>query len=241
LPINLLNLAAVNPYWGVAGLFLVLGGFFWVKNMDIEGSLILLPIVFLLAASLAKLYPFAHRMVLFAIPLGVLLTAKGIEETLRLLPKWRLGAAALIVILIIAFPLTEVFDPALLITKQENLGPVINYVRKNWVEGDFIYVNLDASCAFHYYADQKGILPGEYQFSKTYLYNNVENWPLQFSQDLKGLLGRPRVWFIFTHTYEAAEPQSQVVMKMMGTELNRQVLEGASAYLYDLRQPTISR
>jgi len=222
-----------------AGLLLVGGASLARRRWPLLAAA-LAPLLLALAASSLQKYPFAERLLLFAVPLALLVLAEAVERLYQLArrlsaPAGWLAAAALGAYLI--------GPPALLAgrllktpPRGEDIKPVMAYLDQQRRPGDAIYVYYGALPAFEYYAPFYGIGRGQFVPG-----NDNETDPNQYQIDLGGLAGQPRVWIVFSHICPncAVNEEAEYVadLDQMGVRLAEARAEAASAYLYDLRPP----
>jgi len=200
----------------------------------------LAPLLLALAASGFQKYPFAERLLLFAVPLALLVLAEAVERLYRLARQLSAPAGWLAAAVLGAY---LIGPPALLAgrllqtpPRGEDIKPLMVYLDQQRRPGDAIYVYYGALPAFEYYAPFYGIGAGQFVPG-----NDNRTDPNQYRIDLGGLAGQPRVWIVFSHicpTCRVNEEAEYVAdLDQMGLRLAEVRAEAASAYLYDLRPP----
>ena len=176
-----------------------------------------------LAAWLQK-YPVVPRTYLFILPLLLIIIAVGIRN-LQLILKKKLGTSSftpvLIFLLALCYTLKPFYKYIIFYDKEymkvEQLRPVLEKIKSEISDNDFVNIHPRASTAYEFYGN---IL------NKKVIHGHIND--LSFYDDNK------RVWIIFTHLNE---PQRKEYIKDINNE--RELLltisePGASAYLFDL-------
>src|SRR6185503_10504160 len=125
----------------------------FVRNRNVA-LLVILPGLMVLIASALEKYPLKDRFMLFLIPFLLLI----ISESLRLIyffaAKWNRPLALILsslpAILLIWHPGTT-FDEFFRTTRGSDVKPVIQYIAKNRIPNDIVYVFHASDSAFSYY------------------------------------------------------------------------------------------
>jgi hypothetical protein len=157
----------------------------------------------LLASGLQK-YPFAGRLLLFAVPAALLLVAYGAA-----LIAGRVGSsvrgAGLVVVGVLVVPLLA---QCWALVKQplhaEDAREVVAHVRANWRDGDRLYVTAGAAPAFAYY-QRDGAFPAD-----------AVRTGRDYRADLEPLRGSRRVWVVVAHRSPAELAALRAHLDMMG-------------------------
>lgn len=235
LPASLFNYPTDNPYWGLAGFFVIFGSIFWLKEKTRDPFLVLTPILITLFAAVTRLYPFASRLILFLVPCGILLMVKGIEQTAALFQKGRIAYLACILFLLGVYPLSDAFDRDLRQDAHEELRPVVAFLKNEQKPGDEVYVYYASTCSFRYYARQYHIPPEGYRIGAPLSDVTTHNWKNLFADDIQAFASNPRVWFVFSHDRAENLSQSLEFLNLKGKQLEVYIKPDASVYLYDLQ------
>lgn len=229
---NPAGIVALSPL--LLALICALGaGLLFARQPKAAGTLALIFLI-ALAASVLRKYPFAGRMVLFAVPLLHLFFGAAVDG----LKQFRLRSF-FSTLLAAALAGTLLYAPALTSTRAfltpkypEHIRPALAYWQANRKPGDLLYVYNWAIPAFRYYTHSSA------DFIAGGLY--PEN-PQALLSELDGLKGRGRVWILFAHVYENADYNEKDMMlehlSQIG-EKKRQFIEPGSSvylYLYDLK------
>jgi hypothetical protein len=226
--------------------------------------LLLAPVPLTLAASALHRYPFENRTVLFLFPAVIVLLAEGVGTLLRGDPRRRaIGLAALVLLL----PLPALKSVVLAVQGRPKIEiePVLDQLARQLRPNDVLYVSYGATPAFTYYTRHLG----RYDLSRARLvlgHHSRDNWPdgaqrvpvetggedderfrskndwVVFYQDLRRLVGQPRVWVLYASAFEVAfeaideDKLMQTYVRLLGGR----PIEAITAYrvtarLYDLR------
>ena len=176
-----------------------------------------------LAAWLQK-YPVVPRTYLFILPLLLIIIAVGFRN-LQLILKKKLGTSfftpVLILLLALCYTLKPFYKYIIFYDKEymkvEQLRPVLEKIKSEISDNDFVNVHPRASIAYEFYKNilNKRVLHGNIKDSSFYDINK-------------------RVWIIFSHLNES---QRKECIKYISNE--RELLltifePGASAYLFDV-------
>jgi uncharacterized membrane protein len=210
-------------------------GMFWLFKRGWQNILLLLlPFAFTLVASALGKYPFAGRMMLFAVPLVYIFLAAVVDwlSNLSLHPRFLSPLFALALAGYLLYP--SALDSAGKFVSPkypEHIRPAMAYLREFYKPGDVIYVYGWALPAWRYYAPRYGfdpeiIVPGTASPEE----------PVQLLAEVDALRGNPRVWFLFTHVYESGGLNDMDYMlahlDAIGNPRRKFVEPGTSVYLY---------
>ncbi|MBI4707221.1 MAG: glycosyltransferase family 39 protein [Candidatus Omnitrophica bacterium] len=207
--------------------------------------ILIAPAVVTLLASGLHLYPFLERTLLFLAPAFILIIAEGTEEirdsTSRKLPVM----GTVFICLLLSYPLISAANH--LLNKpivREEIKPLLSYVRKNWQEGDILYLHYGSKPAFKYYADRYGFtdkdyIVGAFAGDKNDFFEFTVDNLNEFTSDLDKLRGSKRLWILFAHIpppRAGIKDESFFVyyLNSIGSKLDFLKSADSSVYLYDL-------
>jgi uncharacterized membrane protein len=193
------------------------------------------PILFALLASGLHKYPFDGRLLLFIVPSLLLFISEGASQirykTKQNIPVLGIAIISLLFIGPLFYAGHHLIKPKPMI--QEEIKPVMQYVRYNKQVEDVLYIYTASVNAFKYYSRRYG-------FSNDDYIKGVNcNSDLSICvSDLNKLIGNKRVWILFSHVYKRnGIDQKQFFLyhlDSIGTRLDSFISKGASVYLYDL-------
>lgn len=230
---------------GIAILAFVIGCVFLIKKKPDKFLILMSPVLATLAASYLHKYPFRGRLILFLAPFFILVIAEGIAFLLTSFKhskyqKYFVITGVILASLLIVPSLvragTFVFYPE---TKHE-IRPVIEYIKKNQLPGDGIYIG-DGGPAdqFEYYAGKYGYSQSDY--ARGYLSEllsadkfSEEGWR-QFKGQSEQLKNKQRVWFVLPGLNPKKEVLVQPHLDRIGKKLDYFSQPGALTYLYQLK------
>jgi hypothetical protein len=210
-------------------------------------------------------YPLEGRWALFLLPLAVLLLALGGVSLIRSTRMPVQGAAAAMVALLLLAPTwTAVRELVRLPNAQPGTPATLQPTKQLlarlaqlWHPGDTLYVSVKSQAAFRYYLTCHNCNPQRTQEARLWPFRPIPG-PTQTSpalvptrpslvvgssrgdlgayyDDFDRLLGKQRVWFLFTHTPPIDEPTLEFWLNRRGRQLAA-IREGtATLLLYDLR------
>ncbi len=196
-------------------------------------SLLLSPILLTLVASGLHKYPFADRLLLFIVPSLLLVVAEG---AIYVREKTRSASAMIGLILIGLLCLRpflaaghRLFSPY----TNEEIKPVLAYVKAHWQDGDILYLAPGARLAFEFYSEDYGFREGDYIFGTA----TGEQWSRD-AEELGKLRGRDRVWIVFSHLHWESGINEEIMLLYhldgIGSRLDSFRAPNAATYLYDL-------
>jgi hypothetical protein len=222
---------------GVAFLFGLSGVVsFYRRDKALLFSLVV-PIGLLLLASWLKRYPLSDRMILFTAPLVAILIAQGTEHLSHALRSISRPLAYALPVFLLVEPVMQTWDLVRQPQYKEELAPVLEYVRRNWQEGDHIYLYYSSYLAFEYYRPRYGFSEEDF----TVGVNSRNAW-LPYFQELNALAEEDRrVWMIFSHVYTESGANEEALFTNYLNQKGELHIDSyhahqASAYLYDFRQ-----
>ena len=220
---------------GIAAFMFIIGLISFFKNKRNVFFPLILPIAFLLLASILHRYPLKGRLLLFIIPIVIILIAQGAEE---IRAKVNNSYSVIWLTIMAMLFLHPVYYAAFYLknpSKGEEIRPVMEYVQEGYQRGDILYVYHRASPAFKYYSEKYGFQKGDYI---------VGVWPganwKNYIEDLNRLYGNNRVWIIFSHVDKGGDVDDEEFflyhLDSIGTRLDYFGAHNAAVYLYDLRK-----
>jgi hypothetical protein len=166
------------------------------------------PIALALIASCLNLYPFQHRLLLFAAPLLYFLAAAGVNAaaTLSRAPVLATFVAA---VLLLHGALTALWGaftyyPAPFAT--EHVRPVMEQIAAQRQDGDPIFVDRPAVPAYRYYSEQTGLGAAPVIVSR-----GGARFGCLLS-DLERIASHPRIWVFYSHAERVFDVSQEVVL-----------------------------
>jgi len=188
-----------------------------------------------LTASAFELYPFAERMVLFLVPIGLLLLGKTVEALYQSLQKQQVLSIIATLILsgyLLYGPLVTSTGYFIKPKYFEHIRPSMGFLQEVWHSGDAIYVSNGAVPAFEYYAPIYGLKDVNYISSPREDYKAPNN----ILSKLDTLKGKPRVWVLMSHVYEKGDFNEKDFilnyLNQVGEKKREFRVPGTSVYLY---------
>ena len=170
---------------GAAGLF---------RRKPAWALFLLVPLLLTVAASAARLYPFAPgRVTAFLVPVMLLLVAEGVERVHTLpLPRltWLGTALAMIAGACPVWAVVRNPPPYM----PEQVRPALERLRAEGKPGDALYVYYGARLPYLFYAPVFDLLIGERVLGEC-----ARDNPRSYLKQLDALRGRPRAWVLLAH------------------------------------------
>jgi hypothetical protein len=224
------------PYFPflVFALFLIGWVILWLRNRNYA---IVFALIFLvtLTASALRLYPFAERMILFLIPIGLLLLGKTVEALYQSLQKQRVVSILAALILsgyLIYGPLTTSAGYFLQPKYYEHIRPFMQFLHETWRPGDSMYISNGAVAQFEYYAPVYALEDVSFLSNGRAVYKN----PSYILGHLDTLKGKSRVWILMSHVYEKGDFNERDFILNYLNDIGQKKREfrvpGTSVYLY---------
>jgi hypothetical protein len=223
----------------VASAALLAAGIAWMlRTRRTRLALLGLPFVLMVAASMARAYPFAGnylssgRVLIFLIPSLVLVMGEGAVTLARLRPR---GAGRVAAGLAVALALAPSVGYAVAGVPhvRAEIKPLLQYAAQNRQPGDILYVYYNARPQYEYYAARYG-WPAE----RTVMGACSRLAPAAYVDDVARLRGIPRVWLLFVDGKGADGFDERGLMLRyldhVGRRLDDRVSVGTSLYLYDV-------
>jgi hypothetical protein len=222
----------------------VIGGVsLFIRKRSIALILLLTVLMALVASALQK-YPLKGRFMLFLVPLFLLILSEGVGRLYESVVKKNRAMALILcglpAIWLIFFPVMVTYYDVRSSRSDTGIRPIVEYVSKNRMPEDIIYVYHSADPSFRYYAPLFGIdikdehiLIGKSLVLKKLAFGS-------FFKDVDALKGRGRVWFVFTDIVDCGgcdgDPQAFYVgeLSKRGLLLDQSNGTGANAYLYNM-------
>lgn len=215
-------------------------GFAWMRrHRRLRLALLLAPAGFALAASAARVYPFASeflssgRVLVFLLPSLAFVMAEGVASLPRLFPRRagrRAMAAASALVLLPAAAYAALSVPHL----RSEVKPLLEFVQEQRRPGDLMYVYYNGQAIFEYYAPRYG-----WNRSNTVPGACSRFRPGGYAGDLARLRGRPRVWVLVVEAMpvDGFDEKKFILafLDHLGRRVDDRVAVGAGVYLYDLR------
>ncbi|RJO61058.1 hypothetical protein C4544_03785 [candidate division WS5 bacterium] len=225
---------------------------------------LLMPTIVTLFGSSLHKYPFAEITIVFLIPFFFIFVAEGINYIWEKTSYPHPIIGIFLVGLLFIHPLMWTAYHSIKPSSREEIKPVLNYIKKNWHEGDIIYIYYMSEYAFEYYSKYH---PGNLHFHEsqyilgraprdwyatyrkdrfTGFWNNDKPFSQPYTtifqeyvQDLNKQKGKKRVWFLFSSIVvkNGINEESFFIyyLESIGTQLDFFGKSGvASVYLYDL-------
>jgi len=217
---------------GLGILAFLVGGWVLFRRDRAHLALLVAPMLFALAASALRWYPFSGRTLLFLAPALYLLVALGIEEIREETSPRAPAVWAILLALLLFHPVLwsvrALFHPR----EKEEMKPALAYVRGHAASGDRLYVYSAALPAFDYYGPRSG-LPRERILRGAWVGENAGA-----RRDVEKLRGGGRVWILFTHPIRPDGTDDEVrfvgLLDAAGRRLDTFRATGAAVYLYDV-------
>jgi len=226
---------------GVAIFAFVIGciSLFYRKRKQL--FILLSPLAVTFFAAYLQKYPFRGRLVLFLTPFFILLIAEGIDSLIR---KTRSKPAFIGGVLLAGWllfqPITKASNLLVKANWQEEIKPVISYVKSNQQPADILYIFQRGHYQFLYYAEKYGYQKDDYIIGVDDLdkYDGrdlSDKERARYENDLNKLRGNKRVWLIFSHAHIASENEMmKSYLDKIGKQIDYFESPGAFVYLYDL-------
>lgn len=188
---------------------------------------LVLPACLALLASGVHKYPFAGRLLLFLVPFALLTVARGAWELVSALRQTQPTAAGLLLGFLVVAPMVEAYQQFARPPRHEQITEVLDEVRSRAEPGDKVYLYYGGVPAFTFYTrDAAFPLPvttgGEYRDRRT-----------GYRDELRKLVGEPRVWVVFSHRHQTEESQLRAYAESLGECREEVRRPGAAAYRYD--------
>ena len=221
------------PLFGIAAFAFLVGCVTVFRKNNELFTMLISPVLITLAISALHLYPFGGRLLLFIVPIILLLIGEG---AVQIIDKTRPDSAMIRIVfigLLFYHPVTSatyyVFKPRM----NEEIRPVIRYLKEHQKSGDVLYLYYGSNLAFQFYQKQFGYEDGDYIKGRASR-GNLSN----YRKELNDLRGNKRVWVLFSHVgnERGAYEQGFFLNHLDRIGVRREFFKrvGAGVYLYDL-------
>ena len=212
-----------TTFAGIMSFAFIYGCVSMFSNAREKLVILLSPVLFTLAASAIHVYPFKGRLIFFLFPFLLFIIAEGIERLREQTSSNSKSIITIIVILLFIYPISWATYHVKKPFSRGQIKPVLEYIKKNWQDGDIIYVHFFAQYEFEYYSNYHpdsfnfsedeyviGIAPmgwyGDWKKQDLTKYYDTKKTIKQSSKDILNeyindvdkLRGRNRVWLLFT-------------------------------------------
>lgn len=198
-------------------------------------SMLLLPMLVALAASITKQYPMEQHFLQFLIPSVVIITSAGLAEITRHLWNARRGLAVLFIVVIFAQPLAVVINNLI---KPGDLGaqPAVEYLADHVEADDEIYLNYWIRNEVRYYARNSESLDYDAMTVGVAAGRNLQ----EYGDAIRAFAGASKVWFLL-HDNElnlrsGDHRYLETRLNALGTQLSYESWPGYHLYAYDLSE-----
>jgi hypothetical protein len=212
---------------------------FWRSRRD-AALFLTLPVLAVLGASAAGIYPFTARLLAFLIPFFLLAVAAGARQLVASLPQ-RLQFLTPVALAILGGSPLYAIATALPPSRIQHLRPALVHLAQHRQNGDAIYVYSGAALSFRYYASRLELPYDDVSYGTCAIGN-----PRDYLEQLDRLRSKPRAWIVMTHEQQRGEREFILgYLKQIGRELDavdipsptNHPTERASVHLYDLSAP----
>ncbi len=193
----------LGTFWILPALLMLVGLVALLRRNWRFGALFGLTLGATLAAAALGKYPFAGRIILFAVPIFLALIGAGVEEIVGWFRRSRwLGSAIALALaaFLLYHPLTSAAQNFAQPKYYEHIRPGMAYLQANRKPGDVLYIYSWAVPAFRYYAPFYGFAESDFIAG-----NKHENDPQALLTEIDRLQGSKRVWVLFSHVYEKGD------------------------------------
>jgi len=235
---------------GIAAFTFIVGCFKTYLEKKEKFFILISPVLFALLASGFYLYPVRHRTLFFMIPSLLLLIAEGVEDIRDKTAQSAPIIGIVLIGLLLFHPLFSAIHHTVKPITKEEIKPVLNYIKKQWQDGDVLYVHYHAHPAFEYYKKKYGFadkdyIVGVYAGDKNDIWAFSVDYLKVYTDDLDKLRGKRRVWILFTATPMLHKGINEEVffiyyLNTIGKQLDSFKSVEAGAYLYNLSVEALS-
>ena len=240
-----LRFSTLNSF---AGICFVIGFTVFYKNQKETFYILGAPLFVTLFVSALHKYPLFERFLLFLIPFIILFIAEGAEWLRQKASKISPILGIVIICLLFYKPLLFTKNNFTNPLSQEEIKPVLSYIKDHLKKNDVIYVSGNLQYVFKYYAPRYNLCSNysikperenleEAQCSsfnhKLFLgsvLNNTDN-------ELEKISRSKRIWFIFSDKLEGDRAGKRFTLSYLdniGVKIGSFLRPNISAYLYDL-------
>jgi len=191
--------------------------------------LLLLPPLVALALSMLGQYPFHGRLLLFALPGILLLTAEGLTVLERVLPAGGKGAWAAVMLVLLAPTAASSALKLVQPRAREDMRAPLEHLQANLRPGDVLFMDHQRRRQYDYYRGRYGL-----DRARVVIGTALRMEALDYARELEALRGHSRVWVLYSHTPgEASLVRDQ--LSQWGRVLEEREGRGTRATLFDLR------
>ena len=185
------------------------------RRLGVRATLISMPVLVALSAAVAGQYPFCDRLVLFLVPsflIAIAASIYGLYEWLTPRSKYVAAALCVLIVGVGTYPVAAIPPPY----HNEDVKPVLKYMRNNWRPGDILYVFNGATIAFTFYSLDYDFRTNEYVLGRCHRGDNI-----RYRQELDRFRGRPRVWILLAHAIPYLRERDDIVTYLDAIGLRR--------------------
>lgn len=193
------------------------------------------PLILAMMASALKKYPFAGRLLLFAVPAALMLIAYGSTVVAPAISRVIPGGGGLLVFAVLLGPVMHTHWLTKAPLHAEETREVIAHVRDHWQPGDRAYVFWAAVPALKYYT-------ADSPFPDDAIRLGVEQRnrdPRLLHGDLDALRGHSRVWVVIAHRHPQEEAAIQGYLDAIGVCEETLRKSDAVVFRYDLSRSSV--
>jgi hypothetical protein len=231
-----------GPGAAIAGFLATgVGAIALVRRNVLWGIVLLAPIAFALMAASLQLYPFKHRLLLFAAPLLYFLAAAGVDAAASTIRARGVATAVAAILLLHGFAsaIWGAFTYFPTPFGTEHVRPVLERIAAMRQESDPIFVDGSARPAYRHYSGQVGladapVLSGRGEEVLGCVLDNLET-----------ISAHPRVWVLYTHAEPVMGTFQDVVLRELADTVGTRVetIESISvkAWLYEFDDDSRTR
>jgi uncharacterized membrane protein len=214
---------------GIAGFGLLAGMLVAVKSHRPALILFMGPLFLAMIASGFHRYPFAGRLLLFAVPGAFIIVTLGVQTIARSLGKTIPGLPYVLYGLIFLAPLHHCWQQRALPLHSESTREALAYIQSHRQESDYLIVSPGAVPAVHYYRNRFP-MPESQLFFTTQSPSHDPNlllreWTLQ--------TGTPRVWLLLSHFQADEENAVRLKLAERGYRAEPKRFPGVLIWLID--------
>lgn len=223
---------------------------FWRNNKKMF-FIIVAPILVTLLASAFHKYPLFERFILFLIPLIILLIAEGTEWIKQKASKISPILGIMVICLLFYKPLYFTKENFTNPITQEEVKPVLKYLKEHLKVNDVIYIAGPFQCTFKYYSKEYNLCNNfsiklerkkleEVQcssFNYSIFIGPRKINKTSFAQELGQLKGHKRVWLLFPEKLSLDIEYKSLTLSYLdkiGVRTGSFIRPGVILYLYDL-------
>jgi hypothetical protein len=188
------------------------------------------PLLLALAASGLQKYPFAGRLLMFAVPAMILMVGYGAALVASRLDATAKGAGLVVLGVLFVTPLAECRWLLKTPSHGEDAREAIAHVHSNWRSGDRLYVYYGAGPAFAYY-HPRFPFPADAVILGS---GNRDEDQRRFQFEIAPLDGHERVWVLLAHRQTYEETALMAYLDSMGCREEHVRLSDAAVLRYDL-------